>query len=122
MEAALGRVNRMGILLTMVNQGHPNASYFVDKPEVISLLKAHQLLLVYEGVKKRNLLGHDKNIWFDSLSRSLSKLEAFASFHNEFTKENLTYFNKIIEAMEPWKNIPVLESDLKESDSDDSDQ
>jgi hypothetical protein len=119
MELALGRYKRLNILLKMVKQDHPKSAEFLKKPEVLALIQARKIMLDYDGVKKRNLLGHDRNIWFLTLSRALSKLEYFASFHDDLTKKNLPYFNKILDSMLPWKDIP-LESYLRPSESDES--
>ena len=109
-EIALGRKNRMELLFKMSKQDHPKSTMFMGKPEVVALLKARQLLLTYEGVKKRNLLGHDKNVWFHTLSLALVKLESFAKFHNTLTKENLKRFVAILDAMKPWENISFKSS------------
>lgn len=98
-EIALGRKNRMELLFKMSKQDHPKSTMFMGKPEVVALLKARQLLLTYEGVKKRNILGHDKNAWFHTLSLALVKLESFAKFHNTLTKENLKRFVAILDSI-----------------------
>lgn len=60
METALGRLNRMEILLTMAKKGHPNSSVFHEKPEIVALFKAPEVLITFNGIEKRNLLGHSK--------------------------------------------------------------
>jgi hypothetical protein len=114
METALGRLNRMETLLTMAKKGHPNSSVFLEKPEVVALFKARELLIAYNGIKKRNLFGHSKNVWFFTLSRSLANLKSFAKPHDDSTKDDLPYFNEIPAVTEPWQKIPVIETDLKE--------